>query len=136
MNLLTSNLFLLLKTDSLQKPSGAAFFILFALVSIFFILSRFIQTDDRAMQFRVKHSLNLSYMSLVAIVFNYIYTTIAGLVFSYLLVVSSSITLMLLILNYRNNDHYKIYKIFKLITKGILTATFLTVFINFNFVKQ
>ena len=133
---LTSNLYLLLKTDALQKPSGAAFFILFMLVSIFFILSRFIETDDKAMQFRVKHTLNMSYMALVAIVLNYVHNTLAGLIFSFLLVVSTGITLMLLILNYRNNDHYSKYKFFKLINQGVLAGSFLTIFIIFNFVKQ
>ena len=136
METLNANLYLLLKTDSLQKPSGAAFFILFTLVSIFFLLSRFIETDDKAMQFRVKHTLNLSYMALVALVINYVHTTVAGLVFNYILIVCTGLTLMLLILNYRNNDHYTKYKAFKIITKGVLAVNFLVTFIIFNTIKQ
>ena len=97
--MLTDAVYVLLKSDSLQKATGAAFFILFTASFIFFFLTKIIDRDDNSFDPKIKNTLNLIYMSMVSIVIHYIHNSTAGTIFSFLLTFFLSATLILLILS-------------------------------------
>ena len=136
MAMLTDAVYVLLKSDGLQKATGAAFFILFTTSFIFFFLIKIIDRDDNSFDPKIKNTLNLIYMSMVAIIIHYIHNSTAGTIFSFLLTFFLSATLILLILSKRNSEMIVKYKNCKLVTKGILFVTYLTSFIVFNMPKK
>ena len=135
MSIDTATLYAILKTDSLQKATGSAFFLLFIFVFIFFLLTKVLEFEDRSLEPKIKSMLNLTYMSMVVVLLNYVHTTVVGTVFSFFLTFSIAITLGTLFISLTSSVHLKKYYIGKLVTKGFLFLTCMSTFIVFNLPK-
>ena len=131
----TATLYALLKTDTLQKATGSAFFLLFIFIFIFFLLTKVLEFEDRLMEPKIKDMLHLAYMSMTVVLLNYIHTTVAGTVFVFLLIFAVGATLALLFVSLNNSGHLKKFHAGKLVCKGLLFICFLTSFIVFNIPK-
>ena len=128
----SATIYAALKIDSLQKATGSAFFLLFIFTFIFFLMTKVLEYHDRSIETKIKSMLYTSYMSLTAIVINYVHTTVAGTVFCFFLTFAVAITLMLLFLSIDNSKHIKKFNVGKFIVKGLLFLVFMTSFIVFN----
>ena len=135
MSIDTATIYALLKTDTLQKATGSAFFLLFIVVFIFFLLTKVLEFEDRSMEPKIKSMLHLTYFSMAAIVINYVHTTVAGTVFAFFLTFSIAVTLAFLFVSLNNSTHLKKYHFCRIVCKGMLFLTFLSSFIIYNLPK-